>query len=128
MRAADALSREASRSSYFARALRRLPRRRSQTDIHRLSAAPHQGGSKVVDGIQRLTSFFLGDLDDAEGSSSSAAEGAAAAARSNNPSLLRSLAPPQVDSQNVRQPARCCRCCRRTSARCARSRCRLWGG
>ena len=104
VRAADALSREALTQLLLSPALQRLPAPPLSKQIFTALAPPlTKEDQKVVDGIQRLTSFFLGDLDDAEGSSSSAAEGAAAAARSNNPSLLRSLAPPQVDSQNVRQ-------------------------
>ena len=83
VRAADALSREALASLALQTGVRRslVP-----APLQALAPPLTQADEQVVASIQKLTQFFLGDLD-------TTGADAAAAANSNNPQLLRSLAP-----------------------------------
>jgi len=97
VRAADALSREALAELALtpaASALSRLPTPPGTRTLFRALSPPlTEADRKVVTSIRKLANFFLGDLD------LSAVDDAAVSANSNNPQLLRALAP---DPESIR--------------------------
>mmetsp|Transcript_5279 Transcript_5279/g.13802 ORF Transcript_5279/g.13802 Transcript_5279/m.13802 type:complete len:452 (+) Transcript_5279:1371-2726(+) len=103
VRAADALSRDALTQltlSPAAAALEALPalpgvRALNRGLIDALAPRLTASDRKVVDSIRKLTAFFLGDLD------TTPAEGSAASMQSNNPALVRALAPDRAALQQA---------------------------
>ena len=101
VRAADALSREELTALLLTPGLSRVPAPPGSRAILTALAPPFTpADQKVVDGIRKLTAFFLGDLDTMGSGAGDGADARAADARGNNPALLRNLA---VDGDSVRR-------------------------